>query len=55
MFCFFHLKKYIPNILFIYSTIQTFDECLERNGRDCDMKQLWMQIPYFCGNHHFCS
>ena len=19
------------------------------------MKQMWMQIPYFCGQHHFCA
>ncbi|VDK75575.1 unnamed protein product [Onchocerca ochengi] len=34
---------------------ETFDECIVRKGRDCDMKQIWLQIPYFCGTDHFCS
>ncbi|MFH4973725.1 hypothetical protein AB6A40_000434 [Gnathostoma spinigerum] len=34
---------------------ETFDGCIKRGGRDCDIKQIWLQIPYFCGTHHFCS
>ncbi|CAB3399931.1 unnamed protein product [Caenorhabditis bovis] len=34
---------------------ETFDSCFARGGKDCDMKQMWMQIPYFCGHYHFCT
>ena len=34
---------------------ETFDQCIEKKGRDCDMKTLWLQIPYFCGTAGFCS
>ncbi|GAB1597639.1 heparan sulfate 2-O-sulfotransferase 1-like [Argonauta hians] len=33
---------------------QTFDECVEENGEDCDPNNLWMQIPFFCGHAAEC-
>lgn len=33
---------------------RTFDECIERNEHDCRMENLWLQIPFFCGQNPDC-
>ena len=33
---------------------QTFDECVEQDGNDCDPENLWVQIPFFCGHTFKC-
>jgi len=32
----------------------TFDSCVKRQGKDCDTKQLWVQIPFLCGQSAEC-
>ncbi|VDM19147.1 unnamed protein product [Hydatigera taeniaeformis] len=34
---------------------QTFEECVENGGEDCDPRHLWVQIPFFCGSAAYCS
>jgi heparan sulfate 2-O-sulfotransferase HS2ST1 len=33
---------------------ETFDECVAKDGEDCDPENLWMQIPFFCGHAAEC-
>ena len=33
---------------------QSFDECVANDGLDCSPKDLWLQIPFFCGQHAEC-
>ncbi|CAD5121520.1 DgyrCDS10021 [Dimorphilus gyrociliatus] len=33
---------------------ESFDECAEKDGKDCDPENLWMQIPFFCGHAAEC-
>lgn len=33
---------------------ETFDECVEKEGSDCDAEHLWLQIPFFCGQDAEC-
>ncbi|CAG0914908.1 unnamed protein product [Notodromas monacha] len=32
----------------------TFDECVESGLQECDPKNLWLQIPFFCGHAAAC-
>ncbi|TMW51809.1 hypothetical protein DOY81_003108 [Sarcophaga bullata] len=32
----------------------TFDECVEQEQPDCDPKNMWLQIPFFCGHAAEC-
>ena len=32
----------------------TFNSCVKKHGRDCDTKQLWVQIPFLCGHRAEC-
>ncbi|XP_015789555.1 heparin sulfate O-sulfotransferase [Tetranychus urticae] len=32
----------------------TFDQCVERQEKDCDPNNMWIQIPFFCGHSFEC-
>lgn len=32
----------------------TFDECVKQKKPDCDVKNMWLQIPFFCGHAAEC-
>lgn len=32
----------------------SFDECVKLKKPDCDVKNMWLQIPFFCGHHAEC-
>lgn len=34
--------------------MQTFDECVLSKQSDCDPKNMWLQIPFFCGHAAEC-
>ncbi|OON24041.1 heparan sulfate 2-O-sulfotransferase [Opisthorchis viverrini] len=33
---------------------QTFDDCVVNGGLDCQPKDLWVQVPFFCGHAAYC-
>lgn len=32
----------------------TFDECVKQRKADCDEKNMWLQVPFFCGQYAEC-
>lgn len=42
------------NVIVFYEWVQSFDECVSSDGLDCNPKDLWLQIPFFCGQHAEC-
>lgn len=40
--------------LYLFLSLQTFDECVQKDGSDCDAEHLWLQIPFFCGQDAEC-
>ena len=41
------------NCDFLFS-LQSFDECIKKGLPKCDPNDVWLQIPFFCGQHPDC-
>lgn len=58
MVWFEHFLRTIPDVLELFQVFwqfpQTLDECVQRKHPDCDVKYMWLQIPFFCGHAAEC-
>ena len=34
--------------------MQTFDQCVREARSECDVNNLWLQVPFFCGQSADC-
>lgn len=35
--------------------LMSFDECVKKQKPDCDVANMWLQIPFFCGHAAECT